>query len=214
MKTKVMKTTLKFALTALVLSAGSAATKAQIFQYGGLIGANYGAIQSQIDPANLPQNWQDVDAVGTGGWHAGLYARLKVLMVYMQPELVYTRLSHQVTFTDGQGQIGAAVADPVSRIDLPVQVGVKLGFLRAFVAPVWSANVNSLDDLRNFDPQTAGTWGAQAGVGLQLGKKVQLNVRYEGNLTPYTSNITLPGNIVVPSDNRVNQLVVDMGFAF
>ena len=82
------------------------------------------------------------------------------------------------------------------------------------MAPVWSANVNSFDDLRNFDPQTSGTWGAQAGVGLQLGKKVQLNLRYEGNLTSYTSNITLPGNIVIPSDNRVNQLVVDMGFAF
>ena len=205
---------IKTAAFAFALFAFGSASHAQIFQYGGLIGANYGAIESDIDPANLPQNWQEVDAVGTGGWHAGLYARLKVLMVYVQPELVYTRLSHEVTFTDGQGQIGSAVSNPVSRIDLPVQVGVKLGFLRAFVAPVWSANVNSLDDLRNFDPQTAGTWGAQAGVGLQLGKKVQLNVRYEGNLTPYTSNITLPGNIVVPSDNRVNQLVVDMGFAF
>ena len=204
----------KTALVAVALCASGAASHAQIFQYGGLTGANYGSIQSQIDPANLPQNWQDVDAVGTGGWHAGLYARLKVLMVYVQPELVYTRLSNEVTFTDGQGQIGAAVADPVSRIDVPVQVGVKLGFLRAFVAPVWSANVNSFDDLRNFDPQTSGTWGAQAGVGLQLGKKVQLNLRYEGNLTSYTSNITLPGNIVIPSDNRVNQLVVDMGFAF
>ena len=152
--------------------------------------------------------------MGTGGWHAGLYVRLKVLMVYVQPELVYTRLSHEVTFTDGQGQVGAKVTNPVSRVDLPVQVGVKLGFLRAFVAPVWSANLNSWNDITNFDPQTAGTWGAQAGVGLQLGKKVQLNVRYEGNLTPYTTNITLPGNIVVPSDNRVNQLVVDMGFAF
>jgi len=204
----------KTALVAVALCASGAASHAQIFQYGGLTGANYGSIQSQIDPTNLPQNWQEVDAVGTGGWHAGLYARLKVLMVYVQPELVYTRLSNEVTFTDGQGQIGAAVADPVSRIDVPVQVGVKLGFLRAFVAPVWSANVNSFDDLRNFDPQTSGTWGAQAGVGLQLGKKVQLNVRYEGNLTSYTSNITLPGNIVIPSDNRVNQLVVDMGFAF
>jgi hypothetical protein len=204
----------KTALVAVALCASGAASHAQIFQYGGLTGANYGSIQSQIDPTNLPQNWQEVDAVGTGGWHAGLYARLKVLMVYVQPELVYTRLSNEVTFTDGQGQIGAAVADPVSRIDVPVQVGVKLGFLRAFVAPVWSANVNSFDDLRNFDPQTSGTWGAQAGVGLQLGKKVQLNLRYEGNLTSYTSNITLPGNIVIPSDNRVNQLVVDMGFAF
>jgi hypothetical protein len=110
--------------------------------------------------------------------------------------------------------VGAVVEDPVNRIDLPVQVGVKLGFLRAFVAPVWSANVSSFNDLQNFDPQTAGTWGAQAGVGLQLGKKVQLNVRYEGNLTPYTSNITLPNGLVIPSDNRVNQLVVDMGFAF
>jgi hypothetical protein len=135
-------------------------------------------------------------------------------MVYVQPELVYTNLSREVTFIDGQGQVGAVVEDPVNRIDLPVQVGVKLGFLRAFVAPVWSANVSSFNDLQNFDPQTAGTWGAQAGVGLQLGKKVQLNVRYEGNLTPYTSNITLPNGLVIPSDNRVNQLVVDMGFAF
>ena len=204
----------KTALVALALLASGAASHAQIFQYGGLIGANYGAIESDIDPTNLPQNWQEVDAVGTGGWHAGLYARLKVLMVYVQPELVYTRLSHEVTFTDGQGQVGAKVTNPVSRVDLPVQVGVKLGFLRAFVAPVWSANLNSWNDITNFDPQTAGTWGAHAGVGLQLGKKVQLNVRYEGNLTPYTTNITLPGNIVVPSDNRVNQLVVDMGFAF
>jgi hypothetical protein len=209
-----MKTTLKFALAALVLTAGSAASHAQIFQYGGLIGANYGAIESDIDPANLPQNWQEVDAVGTGGWHAGLYARLKVLMVYVQPELVYTRLSHEVTFTDGQGQVGAKITNPVSRVDMPVQVGVKLGFLRAFVAPVWSVNINSWNDITNFDPQTAGTWGAQAGVGLQFGKKVQLNVRYEGNLTPYTTNITLPGNLVIPSDNRLNQLVVDMGFAF
>jgi len=128
----------KTALVAVALCASGAASHAQIFQYGGLTGANYGSIQSQIDPTNLPQNWQEVDAVGTGGWHAGLYARLKVLMVYVQPELVYTRLSNEVTFTDGQGQIGAAVADPVSRIDVPVQVGVKLGFLRAFVAPVWT----------------------------------------------------------------------------
>jgi hypothetical protein len=208
-----MKNTVKWALMGLLAATGTFA-QGQIFQYGGLIGVNYGSIQSTILPDNLPTNWQEVDAVGTGGFHAGLYARLKVLMVYVQPELIYTNLSREVTFTDGQGQVGAVVADPVNRIDLPVQVGVKLGFLRAFVAPVWSANVSSFNDLQNFDPQTAGTWGAQAGVGLQLGKKVQLNVRYEGNLTSYTSNITLPGGVVIPSDNRVNQFVVDMGFAF
>lgn len=208
-----MKTGIKRLFVALVLAAAPA-LHAQVFQYGGLIGANYGSIQSTIDPTNLPTNWQEVDAVGTGGFHAGLYARLKVLMVYVQPELIYTNLSREVTFTDGQGQVGAVVADPVNRIDLPVQVGVKLGFLRAFVAPVWSANVSSFADIQNFDPQTAGTWGAQAGLGLQLGKKIQLNVRYEGNLTAYTSNITLPGGVVIPSDNRVNQLVMDLGFAF
>ncbi len=57
------------------------------------------------------------------------------------------------------------------------------------------------------------TWGYQVGVGLDLGKKITIDVKYEGNLSKLADGVKIAGE-TRSFDSRNSQFVASLGFFF
>ena len=150
-----------------------------------------------IDPTFTPM------ATGRGGFHVGGYTRASAGLVYLQPHAWLTGLNQQILLQEGT--VTPTVVDwSMLRLDFPVEVGVKLGPLFGFVAPVYSLALSESGGLGLVQTGT-GSWGGQVGLGLKLGP-LQASLRYEGSLSAFGDSITL-GGIDLDTDNRITQII-------
>jgi hypothetical protein len=150
-----------------------------------------------IDPTFRPM------ASGRGGYHVGGFTRASAGLLYLQPQAWLTGLNQQILLQDGS--VTPTVVDwSMLRLDFPVEVGVKLGPLFGFLAPVYSLALSESGGLGLVQTGT-GSWGGQVGLGLKLGP-VQASLRYEGSLSAFGDSITL-GGIDLDTDNRITQII-------
>lgn len=150
-----------------------------------------------IDPTFIPM------ASGRGGFHAGGYTRASAGLLYLQPQVWLTGLNQQLLLQDGS--VTPTVVDwSMLRLDFPLEVGVKLGPLFGFLAPVYSLALSESGGLGLVQTGT-GSWGGQVGLGLKLGP-VQASLRYEGSLSAFGESITV-GGIDIATDNRMTQFI-------
>lgn len=150
-----------------------------------------------IDPTFTPM------ASGRGGFHVGGYTRASAGLLYLQPQVWLTGLNQQLILQDGS--VTPNVVDwSMLRLDFPVEVGVKLGPLFGFLAPVYSLALSESGGLGLVQTGT-GSWGGQVGLGLKLGP-VQASLRYEGSLSAFGESITV-GGIDIATDNRMTQFI-------
>ena len=150
-----------------------------------------------IDPTFTPM------ATGRGGFHVGGYTRASAGLLYLQPQAWLTGLNQQILLQEGT--VTPTVVDwSMLRLDFPVEVGVKLGPLFGFVAPVYSLALSESGGLGLVQTGT-GSWGGQVGLGLKLGP-LQASLRYEGSLSAFGDSITL-GGIDLDTDNRITQII-------
>ncbi|MBO3698671.1 porin family protein [Roseivirga sp. E12] len=144
------------------------------------------------------------------GYQFGVFLRAKLLGLYIQPELLFSKTS---SVLDVLGGGGGSVDFDFNKIDVPVMVGYKLGPIRLQVGPSFSFLTSAestdagglVEDVK--DNYNSATVGYQAGIGLDILKFV-IDVKYEGNLTAFAD--ALPAG--VNSDQRQNQVVVAVGF--
>lgn len=135
---------------------------AQMFKFGPKVGL--GATVTNIEAATA-------DGSGTLGdkfeqanvsTQVGAFARLKVLGFYVQPEVTISSLKD---------------------LDIPIMVGTKLGPFRAMAGPYvrMAFDRESINDAgtRETMLQTA-RYGYQTGLGMDLGKRFIIDLRYEG----------------------------------
>lgn len=197
-----MKTLIVTLLMALGLTAS-----AQVFQIGLRGGVNVQNVD--IKDFQGDQTWQDIQSGSSQvGFHAGLYTRISLLGFHIQPELLYTQINSTI---EAQANTGAKTNLDISlsRIDIPILAGVKLGPLRANLGPVVSFNVSEQEDVF-MNGLTGGSWGYQAGLGLDLGK-IRIDVRYEGPFSKASKSISI-GDGTYETDVRNNQLLIGLGY--
>lgn len=162
------------------------------------------------------------------GYHFGAFARIKVLGIYIQPELYFSSVSSDLTIeeivpTAGQDIDVSLIQNQIlsqtyNKLDMPILVGLKLGPLRVNAGPVATFIVNNKSEMQEMitDYETAltkATFGYQAGLGLDLLKKVTIDIRYEGSLSDYGTGATVGGN-QVSFDDRPSQFIASIGIMF
>lgn len=148
------------------------------------------------------------------GFHAGVFLRASISKLYIQPEVLFATRSNEYTFKKiGSLQDSASVKQAINKLDIPVMIGLKFGPVRINAGPVGSVNIGSPKELiNNPDLKTtyaAMTFGYQAGLGLDLFKKLTIDLRYEGSLSKYQSKL---GNIAL--DDRPNAFLLSLGYMF
>lgn len=156
------------------------------------------------------------------GFQGGVFARLTIVKLYVQPELLFTSTSGEVEVTSLQSgtEIKSEIREQEFRqIDFPIMVGYKAGPLRLQAGPVGTIILSSdpaLDGFMEMDYKeefNGATWGYQVGIGFDLFKKVTIDVKYEGNLSKLADGVKI-GNQNYNFDSRNNQFVANIGIFF
>jgi len=159
------------------------------------------------------------------GMQFGLFGRIQVLGLYIQPEVLFTHAEGEVVLNDLTAAQAFTEVQKFNKVDVPVIVGWKLGPARIGLGPVASFMLSEKDGLK--DKLTSlvptednvannfknATFGYQVGVGLDILKKIAIDVKYEGNLSTLGSGITLGGNDY-KFDQRNPQWIFSVGVFF
>ncbi|MCJ7449421.1 MAG: PorT family protein [Bacteroidales bacterium] len=152
------------------------------------------------------------------GFHGGVFVRLNISKLYIQPELLFSNRSNEYTVTNLASVTDSIVKQKFNKLDIPVMVGVKFGPLRLNAGPSASLLINSPADLIK-DPDfktmySRMTFGYQAGIGLDLLKKLTIDLRYEGSLKKYQNQIENLVGTSVALDDRPNAFLLSIGYIF
>ncbi|WP_020526920.1 porin family protein [Flexithrix dorotheae] len=154
------------------------------------------------------------------GYHVGLMSQINIpiLPFAIMPELLLTNTGGEYQVKDvASGEIRKADVS-FARLDFPILLAFKLGPLRLNAGPIGSiilSEDNGLEDIGADVSQSfnGATWGYQAGLGVDLAKKVALDLKYEGNLSDLGDKITVGGKDY-NFDTRTNQLILSLGYYF
>lgn len=153
------------------------------------------------------------------GFHFGLYSRIKLLNIYIEPAVLFN--SSQINYTLQEGIFDESVVtttktEKFEKLDIPVLVGIKMGFLRLQAGPVARLHINSISDLTDIDGYSqrfkSATYGFQLGAGLDI-LNVRLDVNYEGNLSKVGDHIVIDGESYTFGESP-SRLVASIGYRF
>lgn len=154
------------------------------------------------------------------GFQAGVFSRITILKLYVQPELLFTSTSGEVEvaeFLSSDQKLSVIREQEFKKLDIPIMIGYKLGPARLQAGPVASIIIDSKSALRDYDNYgeefNGATWGYQVGVGLDILKKVTLDVKYEGNLSKLGDGVKVFGQ-ERSFDSRNSQFVFNIGIFF
>lgn len=158
-----------------------------------------------------------VNAIKTAnyGFHAGAFVRISMLGFYIQPELLFASRTDEYKIEGGVET--EVVKQQFNRLDLPLMLGAKLGPVRLNAGPSARLLINSPRDLIDNPDFKAMyndlTFGYQAGIGVDIVKRITLDLRYEGSLQKYQTKIDAGGEKVT-LDDRPNAFLLSVGIMF
>jgi len=193
----------KLIVLALLFIGGTAVAQSSYGIKGGL---NYGAAG---DYKNISEGYADattIEGKNKTGYHLGGFAKFEFLGIFLQPELVYTRLNTDYDTFEYK----------IDKIDAPLLVGLNvLGPLNIKAGPSFQYILNNeLDNstLKISEVENKITLGYQLGAGVNLGR-LGLDVRYEGAFKENTAfNETASENFSI--DSRPSQWIFSLAYSF
>ncbi|WP_181305504.1 porin family protein [Rufibacter sp. XAAS-G3-1] len=170
------------------------------------LGVKAGISSSSVDFDNPSSNFtQFKEEDNITGFHAGVFTRFNVLGFMLQPEALLTSSGgkFQMPNADGTGTTVEEIG--FTNLDVPILIGYKLSFLRAYAGPVASVLIDSESDLEDYkEAFNSADWGYQIGVGVDI-SRLTADVRYERLNRPYTdANGTV--------DVRNKQVILSLGY--
>jgi len=196
------------------------AAQAQFFQIG--LKGGVSSSKAQVDEAFSIDGGTFKYETGKAklGWHIGLYTRIQISKLYIQPELLFSSTGGEIEVTgDGISTPELAEID-LNKLDVPVMVGFFLTkSFRIFAGPTFSYLIS--DDIKGTDlisdikqNYNSATIGYQAGLGFDI-SRITLDLKYEGNLSKLGDSVTIPGiNETFSTDLRNSQFIASVGFRF
>ncbi len=151
------------------------------------------------------------------GYHVGVFLRLGMMGVYLQPELLFSSRTNEYRIEDLENP-ATIVKQQFNQLDLPVMLGFRAGPVRINAGPSARLLINSPKDLIN-DPDYETmyknlTFGYQAGLGFDIIKKITVDLRYEGSLQKYQTQIQKTSGDKFRLDDRPNAFHLSIGFMF
>ena len=201
-----MKNVLTLAICLMISTAASA----QFFTLGPKVG--FSSSRLSLEEAQLVRTGNS-----TIGFHAGVFTRLTILGIYLQPEVLFTQAGGQIEIRDEVSDNFDQIQDlTYNKLDVPVMLGFRIGdVLRINAGPSFSLILGqdartegtTAEVRNNYESSTV---GYQIGGGLDIGRLV-LDVRYEGNLSQLGNSVQLGGRRF-DTDYRNNQFSVGLGF--
>lgn len=154
------------------------------------------------------------------GYHLGLFIQANSEFLFIQPEVWFRSSSADFTVEDVQNGMASEVfTERYQYIDIPVQVGIRLGPVRLGCGPVGHLFINSvtefIDDTRVDDYEKRFddiTLGYVAGLGVDIWN-FHVDLTYEGNFSRFGSHFTFYGREYA-FDTSPARLIGTVGISF
>lgn len=205
----------KLLFAAIFFAAFATSSTAQFVKFG----LKTGISNDKVTAADLKLDHLDGDGVlsidgAHHGFHFGIYSRIGKGF-YIQPEVLFN--SNKVDYSLTEGGFENLFTEKYQKVDVPLLFGIKLGPLRLNGGPVGHFAINSTSDLvhpggyRQQLEKT--TFGGQLGFGLNLGKHLTLDLRWEDSLGKFGDKVTLFGE-EYKFDKNHSRLLASIGYTF
>jgi hypothetical protein len=181
-------------------------------------GIKAGAETMTVPTYNITTGTNNITALEDASWgfHGGIFMRIKLLALYVQPEAVFA--SNTFDYTVKTGTASEVKSQNFNRLSVPVLVGVKLGPLRLNAGPAASIQIGTPKALindPNFEQMYKGAvWGFQAGVGIDILKKLTLDARYAGSLGDKFGDAVAIGGQNFKLDYGQKSFLLSLGIMF
>lgn len=152
------------------------------------------------------------------GFHGGLFGRLSISKLFIQPELLFSTSTSEYKVTDVLNSTVDEVKQKFNKLDIPVLIGLKLGPARFNAGPVGSINITTPKELID-DPDFEAIYGRmsfgfQAGLGIDVLNTLTVDIRYEGSLRKYQTQIENAAGTSFNLDDRPSALLLSVGLMF
>jgi len=181
-------------------------------------GIKAGAETSTVPTYDIATGDNNISALKDASWgfHAGVFLRLSLLGIYLQPEAVFATNTFDYNVSTITGT--EVLSQTFNRLEIPVLVGFKLGPLRLNAGPSASLQIGTPKALIN-DPNftemyKGATFGYQAGIGFDILKKLTFDVRYGGSLSEKFGDSIAIGGQDFKLDHRQNSFILSVGLMF
>ncbi len=177
------------------------------------LGASWVDIDESIDHSGNSYTFDSDKALF--GVHIGLFSRFKIGSFYVQPEALFTHSQGKVKLnseTSGD-EVRTLKYD---KFDFPILFGRNFGNFRIQAGPSFTLLLK--EDARETDVYpyikenyNNATIGYQAGIGLDLGDRFILDLKYESDLQSFGESIKI-GNEKFNTDIRNSQVILSLGY--
>lgn len=153
------------------------------------------------------------------GFHGGAFVRFSMMGFYVQPELLFASRTDEYTVADADNPASEIIKkQQFNELDIPIMLGLKVGPVRLNAGPSARLLINSPEDLID-DPDFKAmyhslTFGYQAGLGVDILKRITLDLRYEGSLQKYQTQIQNLAGDKFNLDDRPNAFLLSLGIMF
>ncbi len=152
------------------------------------------------------------------GTHFGLYSRVKLLGIYVEPSLLFnsTKTNYKLYDYTTTENLKDAFSETYYNLDIPVMVGFKASILRIFLGPVAHIHIANSSELTNISGYSAkfnsATYGFQTGIGVNLWK-LRFDLSYEGNFSKFGNHINIGSNQFA-FDSSPSRIIGTLGYKF
>ncbi|MDX9902534.1 MAG: porin family protein [Bacteroidales bacterium] len=148
------------------------------------------------------------------GFQGGVFMRASFAGFYIQPEILLATATNSVSYEDIEEGGGPIIYNQkFNKLNIPVLLGFKVGPMRLNAGPAAAIMLSDPKEIIDGATYKRATFGYQAGVGIDLFKKLTLDVRYEGNLNQFGDEITIMGE-TFQLDDRTGALLLHVGLIF
>jgi hypothetical protein len=181
-------------------------------------GIKAGAETMTVPTYDISTGTSNITALEDASWgfHGGVFMRIKLLALYVQPEVVFA--SNSFDYTVKTATVSEVKTQKFNRLSVPLLVGVKFGPVRINAGPAAAIQIGTpeaLIDDPNFEDMYKGAiWGFQAGVGLDLLKKLSIDLRYAGSLGEALGDSVPIGGQNFQLDYGQKSFLVSLGWMF
>ena len=203
-------------ITLLIVAICFATSSYAQFGFGIKAGAN--ANLYSLDFKDIVDQFDISQDGKNAGFHAGLQFRFNTKMgLYFQTDALYTYAESKVNITDFGST--STVSSIQHGLDIPVLVGLKLGFFRVYGGPKFNIALGSdihksLNNISDIDfTMNKETFGYQLGIGFDILKKLTIDLSYNGRFSRSDNEIIID-NQHIPGSKTTSQLWLSVGILF
>ena len=181
-------------------------------------GIKAGATSATTPTYDISSGDNNIEALkdATWGFHAGLFMRATLLGIYIQPEVLFASNTYDYNVTESG--ITDVKSQKFSNLEIPVMVGLKIGPIRINAGPAARIPIGSpkalIDDPDFENLYKGATFGYEAGLGIDLFKKLTLDARYGGSLSKKLGDSVSIGGQDLQLDSRQNTFRLSLGLIF